>query len=112
MRQAGIFAAAALHGLDHHRERLADDHRNARLLAQALAEVPAVRLDLASVQTNIVVFHLRDGAPDAATLVVWARERGVLLNPFGARTVRAVTHLDVSHEQVEQAAQVLVQLLL
>jgi threonine aldolase len=112
MRQAGIFAAAALHGLDHHRDRLADDHRNARLLAQALAEVPAVRLDLASVQTNIVVFHLRDGAPDAATLVVRARERGVLLNPFGARTVRAVTHLDVSHEQVEQAAQVLVQLLL
>ncbi|MFZ2652926.1 MAG: GntG family PLP-dependent aldolase [Burkholderiaceae bacterium] len=111
MRQVGIFAAAALYGLDHHRARLAVDHRNARHLAQALAGRPGVQLDLASVQTNIVVFHLAPGAADAATLVAQAKERGVLLGAFGPRTVRAVTHLDVSAEQVEHAAAVLRELL-
>ncbi len=109
MRQTGIFAAAALYGLDHHRSRLADDHANARLLAEALAPLPALALDLATVQTNIVVFHLKPepGVPDASTLVQQARAQGVLLNAFGLRTLRAVTHLDVSREQVQQAAAVL-----
>jgi len=111
MRQTGIFAAAALHGLDHHRSRLAEDHRQARRLAEALAECPAVVIDLATVQTNIVVFQLAADAPDAATLVAQARERGVLLNAFAARTVRAVAHLDVSGEQVTRAAAVLRELL-
>jgi threonine aldolase len=111
MRQTGIFAAAALHGLDQHRDRLADDHRHARALAEALAPSAAVELDLATVQTNIVVFRLAPGAPDAATLVARARERGVLLNAFAVRTVRAVTHLDVSGAQVGQAAAVLRELL-
>ena len=111
MRQTGIFAAAALHGLDHHRDRLADDHRHARQLAEALAGSPAVRIDLATVQTNIVVFQLAPRAPDAATLVAQARQRGVLLNAFAARTVRAVTHLDVSGEQVGRAAAILRELL-
>jgi threonine aldolase len=111
MRQVGIFAAAALHGLDHHRERLAEDHEHARLLAEALAGSPAVMLDLGSVQTNIIVFHLRPNAMDAATLVARARERGVMLNAFATRTVRAVTHLDVSRAQVERAAAILRDLL-
>jgi threonine aldolase len=111
MRQTGHYAAAALHGLDHHLVRLADDHRHARLLAEALAGSPAVRLDLATVQTNIVVFHLAEGAPDAASVVARAREQGVLLNAFGARTVRAVTHLDVSEAQVRMAAERLRELL-
>lgn len=111
MRQTGIFAAAALHGLDHHRQRLAEDHRHARVLAEALAACPAVVIDLATVQTNIVVFQLAAGAPDAAALVGRARERGVLLNAFAARTVRAVTHLDVSGGQVARAAAVLRELL-
>ncbi len=111
MRQNGLFAAAALHALDHHRERLADDHRHARTLAELLAASPAVRLDLATVQTNIVVFRLAPGAPDAATLVARARERGVLLNAFAERTVRAVTHLDVSGEQATRAGEVLRELL-
>jgi threonine aldolase len=59
------------------------------------------------VQTNIIVFRLRDGAPDAATVVERAREQGVLLFAFGARTVRAVTHLDVNAAQCERAAQIL-----
>ena len=107
MRQNGIFAAAALYALDHHHERLADDHRRARSLAEALADCPAVQLDLATVQTNIVVFHLAPGAIDASTLVARARAQGVLLNAFAARTVRAVTHLDVDAAQVAHAAQLL-----
>jgi threonine aldolase len=107
MRQTGFYAAAALFGIDHHRARLAEDHANARTLAQALAGCAAVRLDLSTVQTNIVVFHLAEGAVDAATLVARARERGVLLNAFAARTVRAVTHLDVSAAQAARAAELL-----
>jgi threonine aldolase len=111
MRQVGILAAAALHGLDHHRSRLADDHANARRLAASLARCAAVQLDLASVQTNIVVFHLKPGAPDAATVVAQARQRGVLVGAFGQRTVRAVTHLDVSAQMCDEATSRLVSLL-
>ncbi len=108
MRQTGFFAAAALHGVEHHRARLADDHANARRLAGALAASPHVRLDLTTVQTNIVVFQLEPGAVDAATLVQRARAQGVLVNAFDARTIRAVTHLDVSAAQVEQSAALIV----
>ena len=64
-------------------------------------------LDLATVQTNIVIFRLEPGAPDAATVVARARERGVLVSAFAARTVRLVTHLNVDREQCERAADVL-----
>ena len=111
MRQVGILAAAALHGLDQHRARLVDDHANARRFATSIANCAAVQLDLASVQTNIVVFHLKPGAPDAATVVAQARQRGVLLGAFGPRTVRAVTHLDVSARMCDEAALRLVSLL-
>jgi len=111
MRQTGFYAAAALHGVEHHRARLADDHANARRLAQALAASPLARIDLATVQTNIVVFQLDAGAVDAATLVQRARERGVLVNAFDARTIRAVTHLDVTAEQVERAGGVITEAL-
>lgn len=67
-------------------------------------------LDPGTVQTNIIVFGLTFDAPDANTLVADARERGVLINAFGPRTVRAVTHLDVSAEQCEKAAEILVEL--
>lgn len=112
MRQNGIFAAAALHALDHHLARLAEDHANARVLAEALAAAAPVQLDLATVQTNIVVFHLPAALSlDAPTLSERARGRGVLVNAFGARTVRAVTHLDVTRAQCAQAAAVLADLL-
>ena len=111
MRQTGFYAAAALHGIDHHRARLAEDHANARRFAEALAAHPQVELDLATVQTNIVVFRLRDGAIDAATMVQRAKERGVLVNAFDARTVRAVTHLDVTREQADRAGAALLALL-
>ena len=108
MRQVGIFAAAAEYALDHHLDRLGDDHANARLLAERLAASPAFELDPAAVQTNIVVFRMADGAPDAPTVVAAAREAGVLVVAFNARTIRAVTHLDVTGEQVIDAADRLV----
>jgi threonine aldolase len=100
MRQVGILAAAGLHALDHHVERLADDHAHARLLAEACG------LDPATVETNIVVVP-RD---DAADFVAGARAGGVLVAPVGPRAVRLVTHLDVTREQAEQAADVLARL--
>jgi threonine aldolase len=107
MRQAGIVAAAGSYALRHNIERLAEDHANARLIAERLANGPSVRLDLAGTRTNIVVFHLQEGAPDAATVVARAREQGVLVLAFAARTVRAVTHLDVDRDACERAAEVL-----
>jgi threonine aldolase len=109
MRQAGILAAAGSYALAHNIDRLADDHANAHLLATELLRGDDVELDLATVQTNIVVFSLveRRGVPDAATFVERCRERGVLLNPFGPRVVRAVTHLDVSADGCRAAAKVM-----
>jgi threonine aldolase len=109
MRQAGILAAAGSYALANHVDRLADDHTNARLLADELLRGDDIEIDLATVQTNIVVFSLVDrrGVPDAATFVERCRERGVLLNAFGPRTVRAVTHLDVTADDCRAAATVI-----
>lgn len=97
MRQVGILAAAGIHALDHHVDRLADDHANARLLAEACD------VDPDSVDTNIVVVP-RD---DAQQFVAGARDGGVLISPVGPTAVRIVTHLDVSREDAEAAAAVL-----
>jgi threonine aldolase len=110
MRQIGILGAAGLYALDHNDERLAEDHANARRIAERLAASPRISLDLATVQTNIVVFRLTDDAPDAPAVVARARERGVLIFAIGPRTIRAVTHLDVSRKQCEEAAEILVAL--
>jgi len=110
MRQSGIFSAAGLYALDHNVERLAEDHANARLIGERLAASKRIVLDLATVQTNILVFSLADGAPDSASVVAQAKARGVLLFAFGPRTLRAVTHLDVTREQCARAAQVLVEI--
>jgi threonine aldolase len=107
MRQSGVLAAAGLHALDHHVERLPQDHVNARRIAGRLFSVPGVQLDVDRVETNIVVFRLGEGLPDAATVVARAKERGVLVMAFAARTVRAVTHLDVGAEECARAADVL-----
>jgi threonine aldolase len=107
MRQSGVLAAAGLHALDHHVDRLADDHANARLIGERLAPGDGVALDLGALETNILVFELHDGAPDAATVVARAAQRDVQVLAFGPRTVRAVTHLDVSRADCELAADVL-----
>jgi threonine aldolase len=97
MRQVGILAAAGLHALDHHVDRLADDHAHARILAEACG------LDPETVETNIVVVP-RD---DAAEFVAGARDGGVLVSPVGPTAVRMVTHLDIGREDAEAAAVVL-----
>jgi len=107
MRQVGVFAAAAAYALDHHGGQLQTDHANAALLARRLAASGRIELDQATVQTNIVVFRIAQGGPDAPTVVTHARERGVLLFAFGPRTLRAVTHLDVTRQECEQAGEVL-----
>jgi len=104
MRQAGVLAAAGLHALEHHVDRLPQDHANARAIGERLAGIDGVELDLEALETNIVVFRLRPGAPDAATVVARARQRGVLVMAFAPRTVRAVTHLDVTAEDCAAAA--------
>ena len=111
LRQAGVLAAAGLYALEHNVARLAEDHVNARALGERLAESTNVELDLATLQTNILVFRLATGAPDAATVVGRAKERGVLIFAFGPRTLRAVTHLDVSAAQCTRAAAILVDII-
>ena len=105
LRQSGILAAAGLYALDHNVARLAEDHANAWLLAERIAGLPGVRLDLATVQSNIVIWEMEANAPDASTIVARAKTAGVLISALGARTVRAVTHMDVSREQCQKAAE-------
>jgi threonine aldolase len=107
MRQVGIFAAAGEYALDHNLDRLAEDHANARLIAERLAASPAIELDLATVQTNIIVFGLGTASADAATVVARARDAGVLVVALGPRAIRAVTHLDVSRDECVRAAELI-----
>ena len=102
MRQAGIIAAGGVYALRHHVKRLAEDHANARRLAEGLAGLPGVALDPAGVETNLVFFELT-GRLDAATVVERLLARGVRMGALGPRTIRAVTHLDVSAAQIERA---------
>jgi threonine aldolase len=111
MRQSGILAAAGLYALDHNVARLKDDHTNARIIAERIAGLPGVRLDLATVQTNIVIWEMVPEAIDAATIVDRAKAAGVLVSALGARTVRAVTHMDVSGEQCRRAGEVLAEII-
>jgi threonine aldolase len=101
MRQVGVLAAAGLHALEHHLERLADDHAHARLLADACG------VDPEAVQSNIVVI---DHA-DPPSVIAAAREEGLLVSAVGPRSLRLVTHLDVSVEDTKRAAEVLPRLL-
>lgn len=111
MRQAGILAAAGLLALDQMTTRLAEDHAHARLLAEAIAPLPGVHLDLARVQTNIVIFDLDPARRTPADLVAALRTRGVLASAIGPQSVRLVTHHDVSLQDCQRAAAILTELL-
>jgi len=102
MRQAGVIAAACLYALDHHVERLAEDHANARHLAEGLAAIPGIALDPSSVETNIVWFDLRQ-PHDAREVAARLKDEGVAIGPFSARRMRAVTHLDVDRPRIDTA---------
>lgn len=104
MRQAGILAAAGLYALKHNIERLAEDHANARRLAERLEQIPAVSINAATVATNILFFDLRSGGQSMPAFTAALKEEGVLLNAVGPGTCRAVTHLDVSTQAIAQAA--------
>jgi threonine aldolase len=101
MRQAGIIAAGGVFALRHHVKRLVEDHANARRLAEGLAGLPGVTLDATAVETNIVFFDLT-GSLGARAFVDRLLARGVRMGAMNARTIRAVTHLDVSAEQIER----------
>jgi len=104
MRQVGILAAAGLVALETMIDRLADDHANARRLAEGLASVPGIHIDPARVQTNIIICEVADG--DAEGLVKALGARGVLAAPFGGPRVRFVTHRGINAEDVETALEV------
>lgn len=103
MRQSGLLAAAAIHALDNNVDRLVDDHRNAKTLARALVDLPGVSIDLDAVETNILFFDLHESFGTAAKVCERLREAGVLMLAESPQRVRAVTHLDVSAEQIDQA---------
>jgi threonine aldolase len=105
MRQVGILAVAGSYALAHNVERLAEDHANARDLAEALGASPGIILDPGRIQTNILVFDVAD----SASFVARCRDRDILLNAFGPRRVRAVTHMDVDAAACRQAAGVMLE---
>jgi threonine aldolase len=99
MRQAGICAAACIHALDHHVDRLADDHRNAKVLARGLRQMPGVAVE--EPDTNLVFFDPAGAGLPAPELIGRLRREGVALSLLGGR-VRACTHLDVTEAMIEQ----------
>jgi threonine aldolase len=107
LRQAGIAAAAGLYALDHHVDRLAEDHENARALAEGIAQLEGARIDPAEVETNIVIFEVEDAPRVVAELATM----GVEMTAFGPGRVRAVTHLDVDRGGVDRALDTLRDLL-
>lgn len=107
-RQAGVLAAAAQYAVDKHVERLADDHVNARIIAETVAAVADGVVDPAAVQTNIVVLDVGERAAD---VVGAAHDQGVLVGLAGPGVIRAVTHLDVSSTQARAAADILADLI-
>ena len=107
MRQAGILAAAGLHALHHHVERLHEDHFNAKRLATGLANLAGVELAVEKVETNIVRARLLPGWGTASKLSAEARSQGVLFNALDERSFRLVTHLDVSTPDIDRAVQVI-----
>lgn len=103
MRQAGILAAAGLYALEHHVTRLKEDHEHAKKLARLLQHIPSIQIAPQHVETNIVIFDIDDARRAPADLLRALREHGVLINAIGGRTYRAVTHLNVSAKQVDEA---------
>jgi threonine aldolase len=104
MRQAGVIAAAAIHALDHHVDRLAEDHANAQLLASAVEETEGLSLESGPVETNLVWIEVDPALGTAADVVARLKGQGILVSALGPQVVRACTHLDVSREGCQRAA--------
>jgi len=103
MRQVGILTAAALYAVENNIQRLADDHRNARTLAEAVASLPGISLDLDSVQTNILIMKITNAKYTALQAEEDLKKEGILVLALGPAMLRAITHLDVSEEGIAKA---------
>jgi threonine aldolase len=107
MRQVGFLAAAGIYALDHHIDRLEEDHRKAKKLAQGLARIKNVMIDPAEVETNILFFDVSPAERTAQEVAAACRKRDVLLHPTAKTRIRCVTHLDVSFKDIEEALKVI-----
>jgi threonine aldolase len=107
LRQAGIVAAAAVFALEHNVERLAEDHRNARQLAEIIGGIPGLNVSLEEVETNLVFFDVDPALGYASQLTAALAQQGVLMGEMGSQRVRACTHLDVNREDIPQVGRIL-----
>jgi threonine aldolase len=110
MRQAGIVAAGALHAIDHHVERLAEDHAHAQVLAEAFQQTEGFALESGPVETNLVWVTVDPALGTAGEVAAYLRSRGILVAALGAQVIRACTHLDVTRDDVAYAASVIRQI--
>lgn len=110
MRQAGIIAAAGLHALDHHVDRLSEDNANAKHFAKQIASVPGLSVEPDHVDSNIVIIDVSKSGADAATWSKRLGEKGVRLAPIGPKKLRALAHLDVTREEIDAAAEIFAEL--
>lgn len=111
MRQAGILAAAGIYALEHNIGRLKEDHDNAKRLARKLQQIPSISVNLQHVDTNILIFDVVNHRHSPPALVAALKQEGVLINAIGGNSFRAVTHLDVSAKQIDEAAEIFVRVL-
>ncbi len=111
MRQAGLAAAGALYALDHNVERMAEDHKNAKLIAKAIAATPGLRLYPPDVDTNLIWFRVAEDMATAKDIAAQLKSHGILVHLAGPQTLRACTHLDVSAAQAQRVAETLGQAL-
>ena len=107
MRQVGILAAACIFAVENHFERLSEDHRNARLLAEGLVKIGSFKVDLESVQTNLVIADIEKDSIDAFEIVERLKDNDILAIPFGSHKIRFVTHLNITHQDIETCLQVI-----
>lgn len=111
MRQAGILAAAGLYALEHNIARLKDDHVHAKALAGQLRKIPSVSIDVEGIETNIVVFEVTDPSRSSPEILGTLKQEGLLINSVGGMSFRAVTHLNVSAQAIEEAGRIFTRVL-
>jgi len=105
MRQVGIIAAAGIYAIENNFNRIAEDHRNARLLAERLSQIEGIQIETESVQTNIVVINIEKSKKDVSQVIEQLKSKGVLVVSFGKNKMRAVAHLDVSRNDILEAVE-------
>jgi len=111
MRQVGFLAAAGIYALDHHIDRLAEDHRKAQKLAIGLSTLKTITINPQEVETNILFFDVAPTGRSAAEVAAACKKKGVLLHPTGKTRIRCVTHLDISWADVDRALEVIAEVL-